>query len=119
MISWDFNLTDIASLILIIIGAFVGYRRKLSGELAILLSVGAAFFVGLFFYGPLAAWLVTNTKLDVGASKVATYVFLVLGAGVMMVLLRIFLEKIMNLVIGQTADKIGVMIAGIAKSCYL
>lgn len=113
------NVTDIAALALMGIGAFIGYRRKLSGELAILLSVGAAFFVGLFFYEPLGVWLVNNTKLDVGASKVATYVFLVLAAGIMMVLLRILLEKIMNLVIGENADKLGGMIAGVAKSLFI
>lgn len=114
-----FNYIDLAAIILVIIGAFIGYCRKLSGEIAILLSVGAAFFIGIFFFEPLGNWLIFNTKLDAGGARIATYVFLVLAAGVVLVVLRILLGKMMNIVIGERADRIWGVIAGAIRSLLL
>ncbi len=114
-----FNYIDLAALVFVVIGAFVGYCRKLSGEIALLLSVGAAFFIGLFFYEHVGVWLVTNTKLDVGGARIATYVFLILSAGIVMVVSRIVLGKIMNLVIGEKADRVGGVLAGSIRSILL
>ena len=111
-----FNVIDIISFVLIIVGSFVGYQRKLSGEIAILISLGAAFFLGVFMYEPIGLWLVSHTRMDVGAARVATYVFLVLGAGVVMVAARILLGKFMKLVIGEQADRTCGAVAGFVKA---
>ncbi|OVE75574.1 hypothetical protein BVX97_04090 [bacterium E08(2017)] len=112
----DFNYADLVSLIVIAIGIFVGYRRKLSGEIAILISVAAALFVGFFFFEPLGVWLATNTDLGINGARIATYVFIILGSSVVMVVLRLVLGKVLKIVIGEEADKIGGAIAGFVRS---
>jgi uncharacterized membrane protein required for colicin V production len=106
---------DIGAVALIILGAFVGYRRRLSGELARLISLIAGFCLGMVFYQPVAIWMLNNSRLEGRAAQAAAFVVMMIAASVVMVIVRIFLKKIMRVVIEEESDKICGAIAGLIR----
>lgn len=115
------NIVDFVALIFIVIGAFIGYRRGLSGELAQLISMAAAFVLSLFLYHPLGSWLHENTQLydRPQLARALAYFATIVVATIAMVLLRFLLKRIMQVVIEREADKIGGVIAGLVRSIIL
>lgn len=112
----DFNIIDVFALVIIVVSVIVGYRRRLSGEIANMISIVAAFCMGLFFYQPLADWFLANTRLDGRNSQGIAYVFVVIAAIVVMIVLRLLLGKIMRIVIEEEFDRMGGLFAGLVRA---
>lgn len=113
------NAVDIAALIFIAVGVFIGLRRGLSGELAHLLSIAAAFIVGLSFHQPIGVWLAEHTRLSPQSGRAMAFFLAVVVAMLGMVLARLAVKNIMKVVIEKEADKIGGCIAGFVRSSVI
>jgi len=111
-----FNLVDIGALVVVAVGTFVGYRRGLSGELARLVSIVAAFVLGLFFFRPVGAWIVNHTRLEDRSAQAVAFMVTIGAALVAMVLLRIVLKRVMQVVFEEMTDKVGGAIAGFVRA---
>lgn len=113
------NLIDIVALVVVVLGAFQGWLRGLSGELARLISVVVAFVLGIYFYRPFGAWFLENTRLSIQAADTLAFVVTVLAAAVVMVLLRVVLKRIMKVVIEEKFDKACGVAAGLLRAWVL
>ncbi len=111
------NVVDIAALIICIIGIIQGLRRGLSGEIARLIGVVVAFILGVFFYRPFGSWLVDRVRISELAFALA-FILTVMGAAVIMVLVRLLLKRIMVVVFEPHAEKIGGAIAGFLRMSF-
>jgi len=111
-----FNFVDIAALVLLALGAFMGYRRGLSGELARLVSIVAAFILGILFYRPVGAWIGAHTRMEDRPAQAVAFMFTVGATLVAMVLLRIILKRIMQVVFEEMTDKVGGAVAGLLRA---
>lgn len=111
-----FNIPDIIALAVLAIGTFIGYRRRLSGEVGRLIGITAAFIVGLFIYAPIVGWLVGYTRLDYGASRIAGYLFTIIAAVAVMVVARVTLGNLIKVVIAEETDRILGLVAGFVRS---
>ena len=110
---------DIAAFILIALGTIHGCLRGLSGELAHVLSVIAAFVFGLWFHQPFAAWMLNNTRLSERPAQALAFATTILSALMVMLCLRFVFRRIMKVVIEEHFDKIGGGIAGFIRSCLI
>lgn len=110
------NIIDIAAIAIIILGIIQGYRRRLSGELAHLISVVAAFSIGLFFFRPAGNWFTEHTRLTDQGAHVVAFITTMLASIIVMTLLRIVLGRIMKVVIEPEADRTGGAIAGFFRA---
>jgi len=113
------SLVDVIALAAIALGAVRGYFRGLSGELARVISLVAAFVLGLRCYEPLAQWVLAHTRIAEENAPVAAFIITVLAAIVCLFLLRYVLKRIMKVVIEDRADKIGGVIAGLLRSVIM
>lgn len=110
------NVVDILAFIVVAIGTFQGFRRRLSGELAHLISVVAAFTLGLYFFRPLGSWLCAHTRLSEQAAHMLAFIIMIIVAVAAMVLLQFVLKRIMKVVFEETVDKTGGVLAGFVRS---
>lgn len=110
------NAVDIAILVMVLFSLFRGYVSGLSGELAQLASVVAAFIVGLSFYEPLSVWIIENTRLEGTTAKTVAFVTTVITAAIAMIILRYMIKYVMRVVIEEKVDKPAGLIAGGIKS---
>lgn len=113
------NVIDLFALGTILLSTLIGYRRRLSGEIANLLSLAAVFFVGFIAYRPVGNWLLTYSRLDGRTADVVAYVLTTIVAIIIMVIIRLVLGSIMRIVIEEEVDKIGGVIAGMVRSFFL
>ena len=111
------NVVDIAALVVCVIGIIQGLRRGLSGEIARLIGVVVAFILGVFFYRPFGSWLVDRVRISELAFAVA-FILTVMGAAVVMLLVRLVLKRIMVVVFEPHAEKIGGAIAGFLRMSF-
>jgi membrane protein required for colicin V production len=111
-----FNAVDVGAVIALILGVFLGLVRRLSGELAHLISVVVAFVAGLLAFRPVAAWLAGYESLGPRTVQALAFVIIVVGAGVLMILLRLALLRAMRGMIGEEADRLLGGLAGLIRS---
>ena len=114
-----FNMIDILAIIVLLLGILLGFRRRLSGELAHLISMVVAFLVGFFSYQPLGQWLLENSRLGPRAAQAAVFVFTIILASLAMVLVRTLLKRILSVVLEEETDKMAGGVAGFVKSVLL
>ena len=110
------SLVDVIALAAIALGTVRGYFRGLSGELARVISLVAAFAIGLRFYEPLAEQVMAYTRISGENAPVAAFIITVAAAIVCLFLMRFVLKRIMKVVIEERADKVGGVIAGLLRS---
>jgi len=113
------NAIDIAILVVVLFGLFRGYVRGLSGELAQLASVVAAFVLGLTLHPPLSTWLSEKTRLAGQNARTMAFVTTVLGSVLAMIILRYLIKRIMRVVIEEKVDKPAGLVAGGVKTVVL
>ena len=109
------NAVDILAFVVIAIGVWQGFRRRLSGELAGLISSAVALLAGVLLCRPLGESLLNNTRLSAEAARMIAFVLAVALAGGLMVLLRFVLKGVMQVVVEETTDKICGCIAGAVR----
>ena len=113
------NLVDGIAVLVLLAGMALGLHRGLSGELARLLSVMAAFVVAWLAYRPLGLWLLEHTRLQDQAAQAVGFALAVVPALVGMVLLRLLLKPLIKVVFHGAVDKVGGIAAGFARSALL
>ncbi|MBN2302079.1 MAG: CvpA family protein [Lentisphaerae bacterium] len=115
------SVIDIVALVIVALGALIGYRRGLSGELAQLISVIVAFVISLLLYHPVGSWLHEHTQLNnrPQAAHAVAFIATIIGATIAMIILRYLLKRIMQVVIEKEVDKIGGVIAGFVRASIL
>ena len=110
--STHFNIVDIAVVILILFGLVRGYMKGLSGELAGLLSAAVAVVGGWYGYRPLGNYLAENTRLSDSAANAAAFTLALVGAYLLMRILRLVLRSLMEFSFKGKIEKIGGLLAG-------
>jgi uncharacterized membrane protein required for colicin V production len=116
------NTVDIVVIVVLIVAALNGLRRKLSGELASTISLIAALYTGLHFYHPMGEFLAETTKLSErpGVAFALTFVVTVLLALAVMILLRVLLKKAISVAVSSKGvDRIGGLLAGSVKAAVV
>jgi len=109
------NAVDIVAFVAIAIGVWQGFRRRLSGELAGLISSAVALLAGLLLCRPIGDALLANTRLGPEAARTLGFVLAATTAGILMVVLRFVLKGVMQIVVEETTDKIAGCIAGAVR----
>ncbi len=111
---------DICAVVLIILGIFMGYRRRLSGELARLISMIVAFCLGTVIYQPIAIWMLEHSRLEGRGAQSVAFIATMIVSIIVMVIVRIFLKRIMRVVIEEESDKVcGAIAGGIRGSIFV
>ena len=110
--STHFNVVDIAAVVLIIFGLVRGLMKGLSGELAGLLSAAAAVAGGWYGYQPLGNFLADKTRLSEPATVAVAFILALIGAYILMRILRLVLRSVMEFSFKGKIEKIGGMLAG-------
>ena len=112
----SFNAVDIVALIYLVIGVLVGVHRGLSEELARFISMVIAFGIALFAYRPVALWMIQHTRLEAPQARALAFLATVVGALIVMLLLRLALKRFMQFAFEEGTEKVGGGIAGFAGS---
>lgn len=113
------SVVDIVACVLIALGTLQGLLRGLSGELAELLSLVAAFVFGLWFHQPLAAWMQDNTRLSDRPAQTLAFAMTVLTALIVMLCLRFVVRRVMKVVIEARFDRVGGAVSGFARTSVI
>lgn len=109
---WPPNILDLVAVVLLALGTLRGALRGLSGELARLVALVAAFAFGLAAYDPVAAWFLAHTRLEGRLATVVAFVGTLLGAVIALLLIRKVLKALMRVVIEEKFDKAAGAVAG-------
>jgi len=109
------NFVDILALVAVIVGAVQGWIRRLSGEIASLISTVAALVLGITLCRPLGEWLVVHTRLTERPAALVAFLATIIAATAVMILIRFLLRSIMKVVFEETTDRIGGCVAGILR----
>jgi membrane protein required for colicin V production len=107
-----FNIIDVMVAVLIVLGLIRGVVKGLSGELAGLLSAAAAVTGAWYFYTPLGNFLADKTRLSEPATVAVAFVLALVGAYILMRILRLVLRHVMEFSFKGKIEKIGGMLAG-------
>jgi len=113
------SLLDVLAISLVCLMTVRGYLRGLSGELAQLVSLGVAFFLGIRYFTPIANWMVIHTRLNLESARVVGFVATVLSAFLVMHVLRRLLGVFMKIVFEDKFDRVGGLVAGFLRGCVL
>ena len=108
-----FNIVDIVIMVLLLLGLIRGAWKGLSGELSDLISIAAAVFAGCFFYEPLGSYFLMNTRLHETASYLAAFFAALVGAYLLMRVLRLVLRHLMEFSFKGRIERIGGALAGL------
>ncbi len=114
----QYNAVDFVLLAILLTGLFTGWKRGLSGELAGLISAGAALFAGWYYYQPASEFLLEKTRLEGAAAPVAAFVGILAGAWLAMLLLRLVLRHLMEFTFRGNIERIGGALAGLLKYAF-
>lgn len=108
----QFNIVDILVIILILYGLIRGLVKGLSGELAGLLSAAAAVTGAWYFYTPLGNFLADKSRLSEPATVAVAFILALIGAYILMRILRLVLQNMMEFSFKGKIEKLGGMLAG-------
>ena len=114
-----FNAVDAVAAVLLAVGIFTGMRRGLSGELARLIGAGVSLYAGWFFYQPAGQYLFKVTRLSSQGASALAFVLVIVGAGVLMILLRLVLRHIMEFTFKGPIERVGGALAGLLRSAVV
>lgn len=110
------SFVDYAAIAALIAGAAQGLRRGLSGELAHVFGLLAAFLLSLWFWEPFVSWTESHTRLGWQSARAVAFLSLLFGGLIFLMMLRHVLKKIISVVVKDEADRTGGLIAGIVRS---
>lgn len=110
------SLVDTIAVVLVLFGTAIGLRRRLSGELAHVISMIVAVAVGFSVRRPLGEWLLENSRLSPAAAQVLALIGLIVLAALAMAAVRIVLRKAMRVVFEEHVDIIGGAVAGFVRA---
>jgi uncharacterized membrane protein required for colicin V production len=113
------NLADAAALVWLLVGAFNGWRRGLSGELPRLMSVVVAGACGFLVYGQLTAWIALHTRLQGDAAGALAFIAATLLAGAGMLAMRLILGSLVQIVFAAAINKPVGLVAGLVGSALV
>jgi uncharacterized membrane protein required for colicin V production len=111
----SFTVVDIVAIALVLLGLLRGAARGLSKELAGLISVGAGVLAGWYGYRPLGDYLGRETRLEGAGAYAAAFVATLVGAYVLMRLVRLVLRSIMEFSFKGKIERVGGALTGLAK----
>jgi len=110
------NLVDVIALGVIAIGMLQGYFRGFSGEIARLVGLAVAFFLGLRFYQPIGQWFFAHTRLADEPARALAFLGTVLAATLCMLIVRKVLKRIMQVAIEKGPDRAGGVLLGAVRA---
>ena len=111
----QFNIVDIIAMTLMAIGLIRGLAKGLSGELAGLLSACAALVAGWYFYKPFGGYLTGVTRLSERGAYALAFALTLVGAYILMRILRIVLRSLMEFSFKGNLERIGGALAGLIR----
>jgi len=111
----QFNIVDVAVLIVILLGTIRGYVKGLSRELAGLLSAAFALFAGWYLYRPAGEAIANATRLSGHAAYTLAFFLLLVVGYLAMHLLRFLLKAIMEFSFKPGIERIGGILAGFTR----
>ncbi|MBI3985594.1 MAG: CvpA family protein [Lentisphaerae bacterium] len=116
-----FNTIDIAAGLMLVIGLIVGSRRGLSVEFPRLINAVLMTLVTLLFYKPLAALLIQGTRLSdsPAAATALAFTLILLGAGIVLLLLRLLFGKVARLTFNESLERPGGLLAAWIRTSLL
>ncbi len=110
--SLQLNLADYVILGLLAVGLIQGFVRGLSRELARVLGVVAALFVGWRYSPILGDWLIGNSRLEGLSAYLAGFIAAVVATAVVMYGLFLAFRLIMQFSFKGKLERLGGMLAG-------
>lgn len=119
MENWPLNLVDIVAIVYLVFGALRGLKRGLSGELARLVGLVVIVMVGWQSYDAIGEKLHGVTRLSEDGSRLAGFVVAVVGAAVVVTLLRFILKNLLEFAFKGKVERLGGMTAGTIRSFAL
>lgn len=106
------SLVDTIAVAFVALGAFIGFQRRLSGELAHLISMAVAVGIGLFARRPLGEWLLAHSRMSPGVAQGVALAGVVILSLLAMAAVRHVLHRAMRVVFEEHVDKTGGLLAG-------
>ena len=113
------NAVDIGALVILLLGAIIGFRRGLSGEIARFIGTIAAVGLGMYFYKPFGDWIATHTRIGEEKGETIAFVLLVVTVLLITLLIRFILRSIMKISFEGNLEKAGGCIAGFIRAVLL
>jgi uncharacterized membrane protein required for colicin V production len=110
------NIADYLALAVIVLGSLLGMKRGLSGELARLVSVIVALLFGIEFLSPFGEWVEENSRLGTRSAYAFAFLVTVVGALILLFALRFLLKRVLKIVVAESFDRTGGLIAGLISS---
>lgn len=108
-----FNIADLVVFGILLFGLIRGFIKGLSGELAGLISVVVAVAAGRFLYRPLGLYIGERTTLGEPAAYAAAFIVTLLGAYLLMLILRLMLRALMEFSFKGKIERLGGALAGL------
>jgi len=106
---------DIIVAVLLLFGAYKGFRRGLIIEIATLIGLVLGIYGGMYFSDYASMWIVDNFEVKAGLLPIVSFLltFIVIVAGVFV--LAKALEKVVNLVALKLINKLAGALFGLLK----
>jgi membrane protein required for colicin V production len=115
----QFNIVDIIVLVIVLLGAARGLLKGLSGELAAMGSAVISLFAGWYFFRPIGDYLVKNSRLTEDGAYVVSFALVVMGAYILMRILRLLLRSILEFSFKGRIERLGGALAGFLHAAVL
>jgi uncharacterized membrane protein required for colicin V production len=112
------NYVDIVVVVYLMMGALIGLKRGLSGELARLMGLGIAMVAGWLLYEPIGGHIAEFTRLSERGSHFSGFLVSFLAALLVMFLVRWGIRNLMEVVFKGPVERIGGLIAGLLR-CFI
>jgi len=110
------NLVDVIALGIIALGMVQGYFRGFSGEIARLVGLAVAFFLGLRFYQPIGQWVFAHTRLADEPARALAFLGTVLAATLCMLVVRKVFKRVMQVATEKGTDRAGGVLLGAGRA---
>ncbi len=113
------SVVDIITLVFIVLATLHGMIRGLSGELSSFLGIITAFILGVWMQPVFTEWLLANTSLAESSAHAVAFAAIIIGALVVLFIIRHFMKKIMQVVIEEKFDRGLGLIAGFVRAVLI
>src|SRR5690606_38152265 len=110
------NATDIAVLVLLIIGILGGLRRGLSGEILRLVTIVISVYVGWKGADKGADWLSTRTGLPVEDMSAVAFFALIIGSYLILSIIRHTFRLLLDFTFKGKLERIGGAVLGFIRA---